>query len=112
MPAPPVWHAGVSGPLPCRPRERQGHGGVCSRRLAPWRVPGEPVRQGRFQCRPGAGRRLDDAGVGQSGGYAVDVVEGGSADAPGWYARGRDTALTVASMIPAALFWVMVLAGS
>ena len=27
-------------------------------------------------------------------------------------ARTRDTALTVASMIPAALFWAMVLAGS
>jgi hypothetical protein len=30
----------------------------------------------------------------------------------GGVARGRDTALTVASMIPAALFWAMVLAGS
>jgi len=30
----------------------------------------------------------------------------------GRVARGRDTALTVTSMIPAALFWAMVLAGS
>jgi hypothetical protein len=50
----------------------------------------------------GAGRRMRRAGE-----RAADpqLVAGGAA-------RTRDTALTVASMIPAVLFWAMVLAGS